>query len=254
VIDLHSHLLPAVDDGARTVDQSVAVMAALAHQGVTDICLTPHVLASRAADGVPEAHDRAFEAVAPHAPKALKLLRGAEVMLDRPLPDVVADRRDLTLNRTRYILVEFPRLVTNQTVTQAVSLVRELGLIPLIAHPERYACCSPATVRKWRKGGAVTQVDATTLFLPRTRGERARALVAEGLADILAADNHGDERSVATAFEALREQSGLVQGELLITRNPRAILNDRELEPVPPLAVRVSLIERLRGLFDAESS
>jgi protein-tyrosine phosphatase len=254
VIDLHSHLLPAVDDGARTVKQSVAVLTALAHQGVTDICLTPHVLASRAADGVPEAHDRAFEAVAPHAPKTLKLLRGAEVMLDRPLPEVVAERRDLTLNRTRYILVEFPRLVTNQTVTQAVNLVTELGLIPLIAHPERYACCSPAIVRKWRKGGAMTQVDATTLFLPRTRGERARALVAEGLADILAADNHGDDRSVATAFEALREQSGLVQGELLITRNPRAILDDRELEPVPPLSVRVSLIERLRGLFDADSS
>lgn len=254
MIDLHSHLMPGVDDGSRSVLQSVAVLEELARQGVTDLCLTPHAVASRTSEGVPEEHDRAFEALAPHVPAGIRVLRGAEVMLDRPLPAIVAERRDFTLNRTRYILVEFPRLVTSQTVAQAVAIVTQVGLIPLIAHPERYACCTPALVRRWKAGGAVMQVDATTLFMPRTRGERARALVAEGLADILAADNHGDERSVATAFEALRDQHGYMQGELLITRNPRAILDDKAVEPVPPLAVRVSLLERLRTLFERESS
>lgn len=252
MIDLHCHLLPGVDDGSRTVLQSVAVLQELEQQGVTDICLTPHLLASRADRGVPEQHDRAFEALAPHAPKGVKLLRGAEVMLDKPLPAIVADTCELTLNRTRYILVEFPRLVANQTVIQAVELVTQIGLVPLIAHPERYACCTPSAVHRWKAGGAVTQVDATTLFMPRTRGDRARALVAHGLADILAADNHGDERSVAIAFEALREQKGIMQGELLIRRNPRAILDNEALEPVPPFAVRVSLIERLKKLFEQE--
>ena len=254
MIDLHSHLLPGVDDGSRSVQQSVGVLEDMARHGVTDLCLTPHATASKVDQGVPEDHDRAYEALAPHVPSGIRLLRGAEVMLDRPLPAIVAERRDFTINRTRYILVEFPRLVTPQTVAQAVSHVSALGLIPLIAHPERYACCTPTLVHSWKAGGAVTQVDATTLFLPRTRGERARDLVAHGLADILAADNHGDERSVATAFEAMREQHALLQGELLITRNPRAILHDQEVEPVPPVAVRVSLLERLRTLFERESS
>ena len=254
MIDLHSHLLPAVDDGSRSVQQSVGVLEELQRQGVTHLCLTPHVSASRAGDGVPEAHDRAFEALAPHVPYGIKLLRGAEVMMDKPLPEVVADRRDLTINRTRYILIEFTRLVTAQTVSQAITGVTGLGLIPLVAHPERYSCCTPALVRRWKAAGAVMQVDATTLFMPRTRGERARALVAAGLADILAADNHGDERSVAIAFEALRDQHGFMQGELLVTRNPKAIISDGLVEDVPPLAVKVSLLERLRTLFEREGS
>jgi hypothetical protein len=52
----------------------------------------------------------------------------------------------------------------------------------------------------------------------------------------------------------MREQHALLQGELLINRNPRAILRDQEVEPVPPVEVRVSLLERLRTLFERESS
>lgn len=246
--------MPGVDDGSRSVQQSVGVLEELQRQGVTHVCLTPHVFASKAGDGVPEIHDRAFEALAPQVPYGIKLLRGAEVMMDKPLPEVVADRRDLTINRTRYILIEFTRLVTAQTVSQAIAGVTGIGLIPLVAHPERYSCCTPSLVSRWKAAGAIMQVDATTLFMPRTRGERARALVAAGLADILAADNHGDERSVAIAFEALKDQHGYMQGELLVTRNPKAIISDGPVEDVPPLAVKVSLLERLRTLFEREGS
>ena len=254
MIDLHSHLLPGVDDGSRSVQQSLGVLEELQRQGVTHLCLTPHVSASKAGDGVPEPHDRAFEALAPHVPYGIKLLRGAEVMMDKPLPAVVADRRDLTINRTRYILIEFPRLVTAQTVAQAIAGVTGIGLIPLVAHPERYSCCTPALVGPVESG---RRRDAGgcdhALHAPHPR-ERARDLVANGLADILAADNHGDERSVAIAFEALKDQHGFMQGELLVTRNPKAIISDGHVEPVPPLAVKVSLLERLRTLFERESS
>mgnify|MGYP003694231757 CR=1 FL=1 len=110
----------------------------------------------------------------PHVPYGIKLLRGAEVMLDRPLPAVVADHRELTINRTRYILVEFLGWSRRRPWHRAIAGVTGIGLIPLVAHPERYSCCTPALVRRWKAAGAVMQVDATTLFMPRTRGERAR--------------------------------------------------------------------------------
>jgi protein-tyrosine phosphatase len=252
VIDLHCHLLPGVDDGSRTVEQSLGVLEAFAAQGISDLCLTPHLLASMADEGVPAHYDRAFAALAPRAPAGIRLYRGAEVMLDRPLPASVLAERTITLNGGKYILVEFPRLVASRTVGDALKLVVDLGLVPLVAHPERYVCCSIHTVRSWKALGALMQVDATTLFLPRSRGERARALVAEGLADILAADNHGDDRTVATAREALREQRGAVQAELLTVQNPRAILDDRPVVPVPVLQLKVSLLSRLKTLFDSQ--
>jgi protein-tyrosine phosphatase len=250
VIDLHSHLLPAVDDGSRSVEQSVKVLSEMARQGVTDVCLTPHLNAGRAEAGPPLAHSRAFEALRAQAPVMPRLHRGAEVMLDRPITRPVALARNVTLAGSRYILVEFPRLVAYDTVTNALTQVLELGLLPVLAHPERYSCCSAEAVRQWRGIGARMQVDATTLLASQARGQRARQLVAEGLADIMAGDNHGDDRTVATGANFLNAQDGAEQVELLSVRNPLAILNDSPTSPVPPLRIRESWMKRIKHFLE----
>jgi protein-tyrosine phosphatase len=250
VIDLHSHLLPAVDDGSRSVEQSVKVLNEMARQGITDVCLTPHLQSGRAEAGPPSAHLRAFEALRVAAPAIPRLHRGAEVMLDRPVTRPVALARNVTLAGTRYILVEFPRLVAHDTVTNALTQVAELGLVPLLAHPERYSCCSVEAVRQWRALGARMQVDATTLLASQARGQRARQLVAEGLADILAGDNHGDDRTVATGASFLNAQDGAEQVELLVVRNPAAILKDAATYPVPPLRIRQSWMKRIKQFLE----
>ncbi len=250
MIDLHSHLLPAVDDGSRSVEQSVRVLFEMAQQGVTDVCLTPHLLSGRAEAGPPLAHDSAFEALQAQAPQMPRLHRGAEIMMDRPITRLVAAARNVTLAGTRYILVEFPRLVAYDTVVTALSQVVDFGLVPLLAHPERYSCCSVDAVRHWRSLGAKTQVDATTLLASQARGQRARQLVSEGLADILAGDNHGDGRTVATGARFLRAQDGYDQVDLLVRRNPAAILSDDELTPVPPLRIRQSWMTRIKQFLE----
>ena len=178
-------------------------------------------------------HDRAFDALRAQAPQMPRLHRGAEVMLDRPITRPVALARNVTVAGTRYILVEFPRLVPYETVTNALKQIVELGLIPILAHPERYSCCSVDAVRRWRTLGSKSQVDATTLLSSQARGQRARQLVSEGLADILAGDNHGDDRTVATGAQFLRAQDGFDQVDLLVRRNPAAILEDGELIRCP---------------------
>jgi protein-tyrosine phosphatase len=250
MIDLHCHLLPAVDDGSRSVAQSVKVLHDMAEQGVTDICLTPHLPASRAEGGPPAAHERAFESLRAEAPATPRLHRGAEVMLDRPISRTAAAARTLTLGGSRYLLVEFPRLVALDTVSNALSQVSSMGLVPLLAHPERYSCCSVDAVRHWKSFGAKMQVDATTLTTPQARGQRARQLVREGLADILAGDNHGDDRSIATGARFLRAQDGAEQVALLAVRNPGAILADQPVSPVPPLRIRQSWMRKIREFLE----
>jgi protein-tyrosine phosphatase len=172
------------------------------------------------------------------------------VMLDRPITPAVALARNVTLGRTGYILVEFPRLVAGDLITNALSQVIGQGLIPVLAHPERYSSCSVPAVRHWKSLGAKMQVDSTTLLTAQARGQRARQLVAEGLADILAGDNHGDERTVATGAHFLRAQDGGEQVELLVVHNPRAILADRPLSPVPPLRIRQSWMRRIKEFLE----
>ncbi len=249
MIDLHSHLLPGVDDGSRSVEQSVKVLQEQARLGVTDICLTPHLRAGEAGKGAPSRHDKAFEALQAVAPPQPRLHRGAEIMLDRPLAGGERGIRGVTLGGSRYILVEFHRMVSNKTVTNALGRIVELKLFPILAHPERYSCCSPEAVGRWRELGARMQVDATTLLSPQARGQRARALVSHGLADILAADNHGDDRCVASGYQFLQAQDGTEQAKLLTVANPRAILDDAPLSPVPPIEIHRTWMQRIRQLL-----
>ncbi len=252
MIDLHCHLLPAVDDGSRSVEQSVAVLREMARHGVRSVCLTPHQLASQLNRGLPTAHDGAFEALRAEAPETPSLSRGLEVMLDGPLDAAVGRERRGTLGGSRYILVEFPRMVSRGAVLKALADVVAIGLIPLVAHPERYSCCTPETVRAWRDLGARMQIDATTLVSSRPRGGRARELVTWGLGDIIAADNHGDGRLIATGFHLLAERGGNLQAELLATHNPMRILEDSELLPVPPLALHDTWWRRIRSVFEQQ--
>ena len=252
MIDLHSHLLPAVDDGSRTVEQSVGVLRRMAELGITDVCLTPHLRANETVDAPPDRHDDAFAALRAEAPDRPRLHRGAEVMLDRPLPREPDRMRRITLGGTQYILVEFPRLVAVEAVTNALTRVRDAGLTPVLAHPERYGSCSVEAVAYWRSLGARMQVDATTLHSPQTRGQRARQLVAAGLADILAGDNHGDDRTIAAGADFLRALDGNAQAELLTVANPSAILRGDPLVEVPPLVIRRTWMQRLRQLLGGE--
>jgi protein-tyrosine phosphatase len=252
VIDLHSHLLPGVDDGARTVEEALATLMVMREAGVTGVCLTPHFEASRVEAGPPAAFDEAFARLAPLAPEGLDLHRGVELMLDRPLPEGAADDRRFTLGGTRYLLVEFPPAVAAPAARNALQRVVQIGLIPVLAHPERYRCATPAVVAEWRSVGALMQVDATTAFQPRTRGDRARALLAHGLADVLAADNHGDRRTVGAAFVALCREGFTEAADLLVRGNPEAILADGPPRPVPPVVFPETLRGRLRRLLNPE--
>lgn len=251
MIDLHCHLLPGVDDGSRSVAQSVLVLQQFKHQGIADVALTPHLLASRAGAGFPANYDEAWERLRSEVPEGMTLHRGAEVMMDRPLSPDFGERK-VTLAGTRYLLVEFPRVVPAEIVARALADVMDHDLIPVLAHPERYSSCNTQTVRAWRDMGAVMQVDATTLTATSNRGNRARDIVRAGLADILAADNHGDERSIRTALDWLTEHDGVDQGLLLLDANPRAILEDRALYEVDPLPIHESLWGKVRRVFGAD--
>jgi protein-tyrosine phosphatase len=239
-----------VDDGSRSVEQSVRVLLGMQELGVTAVCLTPHLRASRAPAGIPAEHDEAFARLAEVAPAGVSLARGVELMLDRPLTGAVAENRRLTLGGSRYLLVEFPRMVAGLAAASALQQIRHHGLIPVLAHPERYTACTPAMAVQWRQAGAVLQVDATTLFMPTGRGQRARELVEHGLADLLAADNHGDERTLAGPYERLMEEGASIQADLLVKSNPAAILADEAVAPVPAWTVKTSLFNRIKSLFN----
>jgi protein-tyrosine phosphatase len=247
VIDLHTHLIPGVDDGSHTVEQSVEVLQKFARQGVTAVCCTPHLKASEAEAAPCDDMDALLSDLIDAAPPAPALHRGFEIMLDVPRPKL-ADRC-LGLALSRYVLVEFGRLVPADASVEVLARVAEQGMVPVLAHPERYAVCTPEMGARWKQAGAVLQVDATTLLAESRRAGRARALLQAGCASIVASDNHGDTRSVAAAVDWLTSHGGQAQAQLLAVDNPASILADRPLAEVPPLRLRRSLYTQLKDFL-----
>lgn len=238
MIDLHTHLLPGVDDGSESIAQSVEVLRRFAEQGVKAVCCTPHLRASDIPQAPCQEMDELLRELDAAANSGLTVTRGFEIMLDVPGAKV-ADRC-LSLGRSRYLLVEFTRLMPAEPGVEALKQIVQQGFVPVLAHPERYAVCSVDMARAWREAGAALQVDATTLLGDTRRAERARAIVAAGQADIIASDNHGDLRGLAPAVEWLETHGARHQAHLLASVNPRAMLDDADLVPVPAVRFRRS--------------
>lgn len=246
MIDIHSHLLPGVDDGSRSIESSVAVLERFGRHGVELVVLTPHLDASRAASA-PLARNREIlaelQAAAPSVPE---LVLGWEIMLDQPGAELNAEH--LRLGGAPAILVEFPRSGLPMGHAEELWRLRMSGVVPVVAHPERYNGCTPDVVRSWRNAGAAIQTDATMLLGGGHVGQLGKALLAEGLIDILASDNHADSRSLAPARDWLTEMGAGEQADLLTRINARRLLDGQPVLPVAPVVTERGMLRRLREL------
>ena len=245
MIDIHSHLLPGVDDGSPSIDVSVPVLQRFAAQGVTVLVCTPHVNASQAANAPYALHLELLSQLQAAAPAGLEIRLGWEIMLDSPGVNLKAP--EFCLGGSRALLVEFTRGGLPRGASNELRRLARSGRTPILAHPERYFGCTLQLVREWRALGTVIQTDASVLMGRGMPADLAKAMLEEGLIDILASDNHGDGRSLGAARDWLEERGAEEQMDLLLRANAERVLRDKDPLPVPPL--RAGLVGRIKRFF-----
>lgn len=263
--DFHSHLMPGVDDGARDESFSAAALARFRAEGVGQVITTPHflgsltlapdLLAARFAEldtGWAALQRAALDEAAAHG-EAIRLFRGAEVMLDVPDPDL-SDAR-LRLAGGPFVLVEFSGLqLPPLNAEYAVIALREKGWRPVVAHPERYRNVDDAltTLARFRAVGGRMQLNVGSLL--GGYGARAAAiaqrLLTSGWADYAASDYHARGEPGVAAFVAQLDAMGASeQAELLTVVNPGRLLAGEEPLPVPPVAFGAAEAEQARPFW-----
>jgi len=248
VIDLHSHLLPAVDDGARTMEEAVAVLERFAADGVTAVACTPHLDASAAATAPVQAHAALRAELQARAPAGITLIAGWEIQLDLPNADLTDPA--LHLGGSSAALVEWAGMTVPPNSTPEVYRLRMSGVVPVLAHPERYRGVTLELVEEWRGAGAVTQVDSAMLFGRAPMCRFARAMLQHGLVDCIASDNHADARSLASARRWLEELGAPEQARLLTETNPARLLAGQGVLPAEPVPdAEEGVLARLRALI-----
>jgi protein-tyrosine phosphatase len=248
VIDIHSHLIPGVDDGARTLGESLPVLERFGRDGVEVVVCTPHLLATDAQRVDDARYAAVFDELVRHAPARPRLLRGWEIMLDAPGQDLTGAH--LGLGGSNALLVEFPRLNVPARATQELFRIRGSGRVPVVAHPERYWGCTAERVAEWRGAGAAIQLDAAMMLSGGPVGRLARTLLERGLVDCIASDNHGDVRALLPARRWLEEAGAAEQAELLTRANAERLLAGQPTIPVAPLErIERGMLARFRELL-----
>lgn len=206
MIDLHCHILPGIDDGAKNISEAKAMLTMQQASGVENLCLTPHFYPEdKSIETFLMERENAWEALcAVLAPQEKAQIRlGAEVRYCDQLLSL--DLRSLILGQSDYLLLELPG---RRYPAYAVQIMEELldnGITPVLAHVERYAYFreEPELLKRLINLGALSQVSAQALFDRRDRNFSI-ACLQHGLAQIVASDAH-NETTRKPCMELLRK-------------------------------------------------
>lgn len=198
MIDIHTHILPAVDDGAEDQNMSLLMLLRAKEQGIICVFATPH---SSTLDEHPQHPLEAFQQLCSKAAQLfseIQLYLGCEVYCEADqMPEVLANLRSgkyPTMNGTKYVLMEFSRWVQPEAAVPCVASLIAAGYIPIIAHMEhyRYLQNNMSLVQQFRELGAKIQLNVGSLFDEMDESIKvwARRLVLEQKVDFLGTDAH----------------------------------------------------------------
>ncbi len=238
MIDIHSHILPGLDDGARTLAESLQMLELAARSGTTDIVATPHANAEFPYDGI--RIQTCFAQLSEAAQGMIRLHLGCDFHLSyENVQDALRHPDRYTVNNFSYLMVELADLVVTESAGNVLMRLREAGMIPVITHPERNVVIQRKldTLREWVQQGCLVQITGQSLvgrFGPEAE-RSAHELVRSGLAHFVASDGHDCRDRPPRLDEAHRniaQRYGAKVADRLCRENPAAVVAGEELPPV----------------------
>jgi len=222
-VDCHAHLVFGVDDGARTLDEAVALLTEARDSGTRLIFATPHIVPPYRGWGASRPRidriRRNFAALAERAPSGIEVRLGFEVTARPQRLRASDDLERFRLDGTDLILLDGPQSVPwhgDATMERYVRRIRSAGLTPILAHPERRACWPGphdlGFAERMKEAGALLQLDASGLAGLDGPGcdVESRRLLAAGLVDVIGSDGHG--RRSPVRLDVAEQQAAEIVG------------------------------------------
>lgn len=260
MIDIHSHILPGVDDGAKNKAETLDMVRQLWETGFETILATPHVMEGKdylSPSDILTATNQVRDWVA-EAEIPVEILSGAENYIFPDMAKWAREGKLLTLGNTgKYLLLELPMLEIPQYTDQVFFELQVQGLTPILAHPERYKGLvdDPERILEWAKKGVLFQLDLRSLkgrYGPKSR-ELAETLLVNDLIHFIGSDAHHVSRSHSSDREVLRYVKKLVgesRFQELTCINPRSVLEGKSFPGGRECAHKERLLKKKRRFWD----
>ncbi len=246
MIDLHSHILPGIDDGAADLDESLAIARMAVADGIHQMIATPHNTDWERIGSRGDLNGRlsTLQAALDDAGIPLRMYPGSEVHITPDLVERVRADQVISLNNSRYVLIELPFFTYPHYVEQIFFEIAVEGITPVVAHAERYAAVQekPELLAPLVERGVLVQI--TSLSLVGDFGKQARraavSLLTRGLAHVIASDGHNTHSRPPLLSEAVSVAAAHVgesRARKMVTEIPQAILDNTPLVVDPPQPV-----------------
>lgn len=238
-IDIHSHILPGLDDGPERLEDCVAMLEMAAECGTADIVASPH--SDLTYKFQPELVEQRIAELAASAGNAVRIHCGCDFHLHyENIVDALANPTRYTIDHGNYLLVEFSDLLMAKSSNEILERLREAGMIPIVTHPERNTLLQRRMdlLEKWVEEGCRLQVTAQS-FLGRF-GSQARdfanELMKRNLVHFVASDAHDPKirtPRLDEAYSHVSKRYGEARARRLFVTNPRAAITGEFLPARP---------------------
>jgi protein-tyrosine phosphatase len=242
MIDIHSHILPQIDDGARSLEEALEMARLAAEDGIQQMVCTPHMFNGLSRNPEPaEVLDRVGALQESIGKEGLRLLPGNEVHFTHEILNKVRTNGVTTVNRLNYMLVEFPALSVPAGASEMLQELLANGVRPILVHPERNA---QLQMRRSMVADLVQQgvyVQVTAMSITGEFGTAARncaeSLLRHNCVHFIATDTHRAERRppiLSHGRDAAAEIVGNAGARKLVFDNPLAVVTGGEIKSDPP--------------------
>lgn len=231
MVDIHTHILPLVDDGSGSTDDSLNMLYEQVESGVTDVFLTPHL---RHRYNVPKSLLQTKFSEFCQAVKQkdipVNLYLGQEIYISPDNPGLPIAEEIVTLNGSKYILIEFDFTIPTDIHDVVYEAVRQ-GYKPVVCHFERYTYADLEMAYAVKENGGLIQLNANSVTGDdRSSKKMARKLLKFGLADFVASDVHSHRKNrMGEAYRIVKKKYGKEYAEDLFTNNAVKIINGKDL-------------------------
>ncbi len=236
MLDIHSHIIPNIDDGSKNIDMSMEMIKIAADDGIDNIIATPHYCTGCYEKNYEyiESYVKYLNKLAKEHELNIKILPGQEVFIDNYTLDYLRQGIIGPLNESKYMLVEFNMAEFDESIMDILYELRIIGIEPIIAHPERYIYIveNPLFINKFVEEQYHFQINSgsiTGLFGKKVE-RTAEILIQHGICSFVASDAHSNNRRVPKISEALNivnQKNSAGYG--IILNNHEAFLNNGSL-------------------------
>lgn len=239
MIDIHHHLLYGLDDGAKDIEASIAMVQMAIDDGITHIACTPH--ANSEYEFRPEENAARLERLRERADGRITLGLGCDFHLSYDnIEDSLAHPQKYTINGKKYLLVEFPDFGIPQNISASFYEMSVAGMVPIITHPERNLTLmqQPKKLAEWIRTGCLVQVTAGALLGRFGKGPQrvVRQLLDRRWVHVIATDAHNTTSRppvMSEAYDYIADVLGPAEAARLCVRNPEAIFFGSPLAEQP---------------------